>query len=242
MTTSIFIKTCAKDMEWLVYCLKSIQQYGSGFLETVIVADESQRETIPENITNIHYAEDWDNGYLQQQSVKLMADKYAKGDTILFVDSDCVFYKNFTPADFMRDGKPILLKTHYDNLIDKTMPGGGKPLVWQEITSKIMGFPVEWEYMRRIPCLYWKDSLERFRKKMPDLPEKIRNAQDKSFSEFNAIGAYIDKYEPENYFISDNMVWMQPCVAKQFWSWGGVTPEVMADINKMMEGKWERTP
>jgi len=236
MTTSIFIKTCAKDMEWLVYCLKSIHKFGSGFIETVIVADYSQRGTIPEDITNVHYAHDWTNGYMQQQSVKLMADKYAKGDTILFVDSDCVFYKNFTPADFMRDGKPILLKTHYDE-----MSGSGAE-VWKDITEGHVGFPVEWEYMRRVPCAYRKDTLPRFQDTLPDIQKNIRHSPDRNFSEFNALGAYIEKFEPENYFISDTMVWMQPCVAKQFWSWGGVTPEVMADINKMMEGKWERTP
>ena len=46
MKTSIFIKTCLKDLEWLSYSLRSIRKFCKGFQEVVIVADDDCKGVI----------------------------------------------------------------------------------------------------------------------------------------------------------------------------------------------------
>lgn len=229
MTASIFIKTCRKDLPWFKLCIDSIDKYCAGFDEVVIVADESCRGHITSQIGDIAYAEDWPNGYIQQQAVKLNADTYVTSDNILFVDSDCVFFAPCTPESFMREGKPVLLKTHYSRL------EGSGATAWREITKKFTGYDVEWEYMRRIPCMYRSSTFSKFREAIPDLIDRLRSVTDKSFSEFNAIGAFIDRFDSDDYYISDTDVWMHDPVAKQFWSWGGLNKEISREIQSFLE-------
>lgn len=229
MSTSIFIKTCLKDLEWLRYCLESIRKYAIGFDEVVIVADRScigHINSILNGTERVAYVKDQENGYIYQQYVKLHADAYVRSEYVLFVDSDVVFHTEFSPEEFMRDGKPILLKTRYGNL------GNGE--AWRAVTERAVGFPVEWEYMRRFPLLYRKDTVTAFRNAFHGVVESLKRLQGNEFSEFNAIGAFIEKYEPDKYFISDTEQWMPPTVAKQWWSWGGVTGEIRTEIEGML--------
>ena len=229
MKTSIFIKTWSGDIPWLKYCLQSIKLYGSGFEEVVIVADEScVQDVYPiADGARVIPVGDWTNGYIQQQWVKLNADQYTDADQILFVDSDCVFHTPFTPESYMRDGKPILLKTDYQLL--------GSSIVWQAITSDFVGWYVDYEYMRRLPWMYKRSSLQNFRKTYLKLYNHLYGMEDRSFSEFNVLGAYIDRFEKDQYYISDTSVWMSESVAEQFWSWGGITPEIQTRINQYLK-------
>lgn len=229
MSTSIFIKTCLKDLEWLRYCLESIRKYAVGFDEVVIVADRScigHINSILNGTERVAYVKDQENGYIYQQYVKLHADAYVRSECVLFVDSDVVFHTEFTPEEFMRDGKPILLKTRYGNL--------GLGDMWKGVTESHLGWTIEFEYMRRMPLLYLKDTLTAFRNAYPELVQRIREMPGRSFSEFNAIGAFIERYEPHKYFIVDTEVWSKPMVAKQFWSWGGITEETRDEMRRLI--------
>lgn len=219
MKTAIFIKTYKDDLKWLGYCLESIKKYGSGISEVVIAADEDCKEFMQIFVHEVRvvYVPAWRNGYIQQQFVKLHADQYTNAEQILFVDSDCVFHTPFTPESYMRDGKPVLLKTRYGNL------GGGE--AWKRITESFVGWPVEFEYMRRLPWMYRRQSLINFRAMFPTLEDRLRSLETPSFSEYNALGAYIDKFEHDEYYVSDTEVWMPESVAHQFWSWSGLDNE-----------------
>jgi hypothetical protein len=142
-----------------------------------------------------------------------------------------VFFDYFSENSFMIGRKPILLKTRYGNL------GGGE--AWRPITEKAMGRQVEWEYMRRLPLMYRRDTLTAFRNAFIHVFDSMASMKDRAFSEFNCIGAFIEMYEPDGYFISDTEQWMQEPVAKQFWSWGGITPEIKCEIEQFIAGKSE---
>lgn len=231
MSTSIFIKTCKKDLEWLRYCLESIRKYAIGFDEVVIVADRSCIGSIGPVLTGpekVIYVPDWINGYIQQQYVKLHADGYCSSENILFVDSDVVFFDYFSENSFMVGRKPILLKTRYGNL------EGAE--AWRAITEQAMGFPVEWEYMRRFPLLYRKDTITAFRNAFYGVVESLKRMPDHAFSEFNALGAFVEKYQPQDYFISDTADWMPHTVAKQFWSWGAMSHEIQQEMRGFIDG------
>jgi len=229
---SIFIKTWKEDVKWLPYTLQSIEKYGTGYKEVVIVADRSCLEQVKSldtlGLYEVVAVEDWENGYIQQQWMKLNADAFIESEYTLFVDSDCIFHTQFDQESFMRDGKPILLKTRYGNL------GGAE--VWRPITSSFVGFDVEYEYMRRLPWMYRTSSLIAFKNKYPHTHNHLAELSTRNFSEFNALGAFIDKYENDQYCVSDTEVWIPDAVAKQYWSWGGITPEIQIEINNFLAG------
>ena len=231
MTTGIFIKTCLKDLCWLRFCLESISRFGSGFESVVIVADSDCRDEmskLPQIGQEVVFVDMWDNGYIQQQYVKLHADLYCKAGTILFVDSDCVFHTPFSPSDFIVDGKPLLLKTRYGTL------GDGD--VWQKITESFCGWEIEFEYMRRLPMAFPSKVLPEIRSLFGRKINQLKKMKDRSFSEFNVIGAFIAKYCPDSCSIVDTEDFCPPTVATQFWSWGGLTKEVISKIELHMNG------
>ena len=231
MTTGVFIKTCLKDLCWLRFCLESISRFGSRFESVVIVADSDCRkemDKLPQIGQEVVFVEMWANGYIQQQWVKINADQYTGVDQVLFVDSDCVFHTDFFPESFTQDGKPVLLKTRYSELLQSE--GGRAALKWKRITQGIVGWDVEWEYMRRLPTMIHSSTLASFRKMIPGLKSQLMALEFHDFSEFNAIGAFIEKHEPEKYFITDTSVWIPNAVAEQFWSWGGLTQQIKSKI------------
>jgi hypothetical protein len=228
--TSIFIKTCRKDFEWLKYCLRSINMYARDFAELVIVCDELDRRDLEYVNTDgaiVHFVPNHRNGYIHQQMIKLIADTFCSSEHILFVDSDCVFFAPFCPGDFTRDGKPILLKTRYGEL------GGGE--CWKPITEHYLGGTVEFEYMRRIPLIFDRRTLAELRIAYPALLCQLDTLRDRNFSEFNALGAFAEREHPERYTIIDTADEITPKFAEQFWSWGGITPEILAKIEAMLE-------
>ena len=229
MSASIFIKTWLGDLPWLPYCLRSIQKYASGFDEIVVVTDQSCYDVTLKIVDDsiLLSVDDWSNGYIQQQWIKLIADRFTHSDYILFVDSDCIFHSNFSPASFMREDKPVLMKTKYGNL------GGAE--VWKGITEEFVGFEVNYEYMRRLPWMYKASSLSNFRNSYPHTEQHLKSLASRSFSEFNALGAYIDKYENDQYYITDTEVWMPESVGKQYWSWGGITPAIKTEIDNYLK-------
>lgn len=232
MSTGIFIKTYLNDLPWLKYCVESIRKYAIGIDEIVIAADESCRKHMDDysELARVVFVPEWDNGYIQQQYVKLHADNMMKSDYILYVDSDCVFHDYFSENSFMIGRKPILLKTRYSSL-----KGSGAE-AWKPITEKAVGWPVDWEYMRRIPLMYHRDTISAFRNATHPLVPNLRKMQDRSFSEFNAVGAFIEKYEGHKYRIINTKTWIPEAVCKQFWSWAGISDEIREEIVGMIHG------
>lgn len=233
MSASIFIKTWTGDLEWLPYCLQSIVKYGTGFERVIIASDVSCYREVTYIAANsgltpeVVGINDWEVGYIQQQWVKLHADQWVTSDYILYVDSDCVFTTDFTPESFMCGGLPILMKTRYGNL------GGAE--VWKKITEDFMAFPVQYEYMRRLPWMYRTDTLKHFRDTYPQINDHLISLTTREFSEFNVLGAFIDRFEAYRYHITDTEMWIPPSVARQFWSWGGIDKEVKAEIERYLE-------
>lgn len=231
--TAIFIKTWVGDLEWLPYCLASIHKYSSGFDKVVVVSDRSCLKEV-QDISLVYSlnafvvpVNDWDNGYIQQQWVKLHADSYTDAEQILYVDSDCVFYRPFSPESFMNNNLPVLMRTEYGEL------GGAE--AWKKITEDFMNFPIKYEYMRRLPWMYRSDTLKHFRNHYSQIDDHLKSLTNRAFSEFNALGAFIDKFERYRYYVTDTNVWMPESVARQFWSWGGVTPEIKAEIDSYLK-------
>lgn len=237
MTTSIFIRSYAGDFEWLKYALRSIQKFCSGFGQTVIVIPEEDEAALKAfGLTReIVYAvpQIGKDGYLVQQVDKLNADRYCSSDLILYFDSDCVFTEPATPESFMRDGKPEMLITPYS-----TLP---PDFPWRKVTERALGFPCEFETMRRIPLIFPADLLHSIRGYFEShhgktLANYIMTRPYREFSEFNVMGAWSLKFAPDRIRWLDTTKEELPRkVATQFWSWGGITPEVRVQLEEAVK-------
>lgn len=231
MTVDIFIRTYDKDLEWLRYCLRSIDKFVSGHRNIIICISTGQAKLLKDWSLTKEQVVEWEpvtaNGYIDQQINKLNAHKYSDADYILYVDSDVCFYKPTNVlTEFFKNGKPIIFKTPYEFV--------GVALCWKSPTENVIGEIVEFEYMRRLPIIYRRDTIESFNKQVSYI-DYAKDAQ--AFSEFNALGAYADIYENENYYFWDTI--KEPelpvqCII-QGWSWGGLTKNIKHELEEILK-------
>lgn len=233
--TDIFIKTYGGDFEWLKYCLRSIQKFCTGFNKIILVCDEGDRRGLEEfGLTKetVFYVPLGFRGYLFQQWIKLNAHTYSDADYILFVDSDCVFTKSTTPNDFIKSGKPVILKTPYETIPEVKF--------WKDLTELTLKQEVEFEYMRRLPLLYRRDTIENCLKHVDKLHEEglqmfIANRPVHEFSEFNLLGAYAEKHEGERYkFLDTTKIDLPETHIDQGWSYGGLKQSKRVEMERLL--------
>lgn len=225
MTTAIFIKSYRNDFKWLSGCLRSIQKFATGFSEIVIAIPDTDSldHLTAERVVKVKESEG--RGYMFQQSVKMLADAFTDADHILLVDSDCLFTAPVTPESFLTDGKPNWLHTPWANV------GDDAKRAWGEVMRKCVGENPPSEFMRRLPQIVPRWALEEFRgfiakKHGVSLEYYIMNQPGRHFSEFNCLGFFLwlNHHDKINWINTDDGV--PPTVVRQFWSWGGVTPEI----------------
>lgn len=219
----IFIRTYHKDLEFLKYCLRSIHKFVTGYNEIIICIPEQDAHLLDSwNLTKeliIKWDPVCENGYIDQQISKLKAHEMSDADYILYVDSDVCFFTPTDLSEFFIHGKPYLMKTRYELV--------GDAICWKKPTEEIIGLRLEYEYMRRMPLLFARQTLK-------DLALRVdvnKLAELKSLSEFNVVGAYAALIDTDKYYIINTEFDPLPKqVAKQFWSWGGLTPTVINEL------------
>ena len=220
MSISIFIRTYHRDIKWLNYCLQSIHKNLLGWDEIVIAIPTGQ-ETLLSDLTQekVITTKIQKDDYLAQQSDKMQAHKYCKGDYILFVDSDVIFKPNANILDYFHENKPIILKADYNYV--------GEAICWKKPTEKLFKENIEFEYMRFAPQIFHKSTLEMFNDSFPDIENYVISQPYRQFSEFNALGFYAEKMQPDDYSIVDvtNGVpeYLPENKSKQYWSWSNLT-------------------
>ncbi len=227
MTTDIFIRSYKKDFDWLKYCLMSIEKFVSGHRKIIIsVPAEDLQHLDCSQIKGcvISWVPVCENGYIDQQINKLCAYKLTDADNILFVDSDCYFIKPTNVSEYFISGLPILMKTRYESV--------GDAICWKKPTEEILGCEVLFEYMRRLPMLLKRNTLQKFDEKYNSLALANR----KSLSEFNLLGAFAEGNQIGEYYVIDTEKDPYPIApAVQGWSWGGLTEGIENHIKELLK-------
>lgn len=160
---------------------------------------------------------------MNQQVTKMYADTQVDWDYIAFVDSDCTFTRPCTPNELFHGSLPCLIVTPYAEL--------GDSVPWKPITEKALGFPCEFETMRREPWIIHREVLQHLRHYMlhthhMHLRDYVMVQPDKHFSEFNLIGSYVLKHMPHTVHLVDTSKESLPePVLYQAWSWSGLNDE-----------------
>jgi FkbM family methyltransferase len=105
---------------------------------------------------------------------------------------------------------------------------------------------LSYEYMRRFPIMvprWLYPKLREFcfsRHKMP-LCDYIKMQPLREFSEFNVLGAYAFIHHKDKFFWVDTTITafgpqMPEPFAKQFFSWGGITPDIKKELEDILKG------
>lgn len=220
MKTTIVTVTYDKDLEFLKYNLKSIKKFCKGYHDNIVIIDDHENDCVEtqkylESINQKYFinqeAKQIKKGYVRQQYMKLLSDKYVSQDTdyICHIDADSIFKKEHTPEIFFRENKPILVKNNYIKLIENQKRAGNNTLPyekWRDITSQFLKLNVEYEFMFRMPLVYPKNLTKQVR----DYLEKIHNCSLLDYvknlpnmSEYNILGAYAHEFTHEDFFWID---------------------------------------
>jgi len=199
ITVDIFYKTYINDIEWLKYSLKSLAKHVKGYNNIVIIVPNKELLNgvdLPER-TIVKEVNEYGSGYLFQQVCKIQAHKYCDAEFIFFSDSDCIFDHDINVQDFVSDGKPEILYTHYSKV--------GDAVCWKKPTETFIKERVDYEFMRRNCLIYHRSTLEAIEIYEPNLEYIIMNSE--RFSEYNAIGVYAWTYEKDKYNFTDTDNW-----------------------------------
>jgi Family of unknown function (DUF6492) len=227
-TTALFIRSYSKDFPWLAYCLRSIQKFATGFSEIVIVIpDTDSLDHL--TVEKVFKEKETMDGYMMQQASKMSADTYTEADFICFVDSDCCFVEPVTPETFMTAGRVNWLYTPWSKIAEETR------VVWQEVMKRCIGEEPPAEFMRRHPQVIPRWALQEFRgfvaeKHGVSLEHYISVQPGKCYSEFNTIGFFLWLHHHEKIHWMNTEDFLPPTVLLQKWSWGGLTPEIRAEL------------
>lgn len=231
----ILIKTYAADAPWLTWLLRSAVRFASGFGPWHILTEPESRAAVYDaaraaappdfHIVDV-YATLPDSrriasGYIRQQYCKLHGDLVTGGDHVQ-LDSDCFFIRDTTPA--LWGTPPYWLMTPYSAL-------SGDVLRHQELTSRLLGFDVHHEYMRRAGFYMRAEGLAGLREHLERQHGKsvaALFAELGSASEYNLYGAWCHRFAPHLYRWIDTAAtppdqW-PPTHVWQGWSYEGVTP------------------
>lgn len=247
MSTTLFVRSYPDDFEWLKYSVLSMKKYLTGYDKSVLV--------LPHDSPKPKEAEFFDEvrlsnrsgvkGYIAQQLDKLECYQYIDTEHVFFVDCDNIFKGPYDINKiWFKDGLPILYMSKYTQLtpapddiaasiavatgvkIDKRKYG----LHWQDVVEKYMGIRPEYEYMRIIPLIHRTASIQACTEAYPHLVSKAHLVDNNDYSEFNFIGTYAHLCEHPYYFTDI----IPPLPAKNFWSYGGFTPEIMSQIEEWL--------
>jgi hypothetical protein len=241
----IFIKTYPEDYEWLKYCMRSIDKFCTGFRRIAMMSPYKDCPRPEPMVKRDHLFvlgvdSDRDPGYLWQQSVKLHADQHTDADFIIFADSDCVFTKPVTPADFIRDGKPVwVMKPMSEAREDERK-------AWAPVIEKFMGHYPERHMMVRHPFIVPRSVLPEMRQfckyrhgvelsdyimaqAVPGQPLAL------TFSEWQCLGAFAFEHQHDKFTWVHEKDAGEPCVHQE-WSHGGLTDAIRAKLEQILKG------
>ena len=153
--TSILIVSCRRDIELLAYCLKSIEKYCRGFASVVLAVpahDERHFQKFVKGIVRlVTFVEPVGKGMMMHEVVICRADEMCpEADVILHVDSDCLFWRETKPEDYLPGGRCLMVRESYAEIA----PRNPNRLIWGRCVEAATGIVPEWETMVRHPNIF----------------------------------------------------------------------------------------
>jgi hypothetical protein len=239
--TDIFIVTYAKDAPWLPFCLRSIEKFGAGFRQTLVLYPRQDAHIFEPILASFPFVrgivvdEPERLGHEFQNALKTSCDLYSDAEFFFHLDCDCLFNQSVSPEQQFTDGKPDVIFAPFSSLVE---------VPWQAVTINALGEHVENETMRRFPFLYPRWLYKATREHVEQLHRRpfmdyVLHAPRlgrawRGYSEFNTLGNMALLKFPEKFNAVAFGPSIKPWTVKQFFSHGGITPEVQLEIDTIL--------
>lgn len=238
MTTDLFVKSHAPDYGWLRYALRSIDKFCTGFRKVVLVAPTADCPRPETTSSELFIQPERQPGYSFQMVAKCYADIVSDADHIVFHDSDCLFTQPVTPETFLRDGKIMWNYTPWEHSREDERNA------WVPVMTKFMRGKVDHNFMTRHPFVWPRWLFRALRdytakahgmELLDYIMAQASEATCLTFSEFNCAGAYAWQHQREHFhWLDTTKDEIPPTVIRQFWSRGGITDEIKAEMEAIL--------
>lgn len=259
----ILIVTCARDVEFLRYCLRGIREHASGFIAVKVVVPRHESAVFdwirPRDGQVILFDEPAGKGMMAHELEKCRADVHCPdADYILHLDADCIPFRRFTPADYVStvDGSALMVRENYTRITNPNRH------LWRAVVQNAVGLLPKWDCMVRHPQVHPREVYKMTRNAVEqhtriDFADYVLSCQNEfpqGFAEFPTIAAVglqycQDKYAPVEYdkdrdaaLIGQHPSSFQYVYRRdrnhivEFWSHGGIQ-RYRSDIEAIFAGR-----
>ncbi len=209
---AILIVSCKRDLELLACCILSIKKYAKGFNGVILAVpiDEVRyfQKFQGDGVILTTFIEPPGKGMMMHEVMICRADEICGDvDAILHLDSDCIFWKPVTPADYMPGGKYLMVRERYEWVASRNP----NRLIWGKCVERATGIIPEWETMVRHPNIYPRQLYSRLRHivethtgiKFNNYVLSCENGFPQGFAEFPTLGAIAINEMPERFHFVD---------------------------------------
>lgn len=232
-THQILIASYTKDFPWLEPNLRSLRKHCEGFLPPVVCVDGSDlfaarrvvKSAYPEAYVVVKDGRRG-QGFMRAQLAMMSCDILCpQADYVYLVGSDCLAWTTLKPDYYFHRGKPAMLYNSRKYFEDA---GATAPIQWMNSTSEIVGFPVQGEYMRRLPIVYPKELFAPMRAHVEKhhcvaFEDYIyaRNKAGGLVSESNILGAFAWEH------MRDLYTWVHADGTPEYWEYRSGHPDII---------------
>lgn len=260
----IFIVTYWKDFPWLIYTLKSIAKFCTGFSGvTIAIPDRDLGEfTIAavkaglkyQDFRLVAFREVEGKGMVHHMAIMASADLYVPKGTkyVLHHDADGIFFMPTRPDHYFAEGKPFWLIRTWASLgvedrrhpVARVRSDCGQ---WKPHTDEQLGWDTEWYTMcvntQAIPVEFYP----KYRQHIEDRHKKstvdyytepsARNEFPQNRMDWTAFGAFAHRFMPSDFTWFD-VESGKPFPAdrkKAYWSHGGIGDETRKEIEGFLK-------
>lgn len=204
----IMIVTCAKDMEFLRYCLKSVRQFAHGFAGVTLVVPEQERGQYDwvRGAEIIYLPEPAGKGMLWHEVQICRADELCpNADFIVHFDADVMATRAITPRDFVNGERAISVREHYSKITNQNRH------IWKKCVKNAVGTEPEYDYMVRHCQVHPRETYALVRdlvtahtgRAFDEFVLDGRNTFPQTFCEFNTLGTVGNQLLPDRYQYTD---------------------------------------
>ncbi|MCA8968208.1 MAG: hypothetical protein KDC95_00440 [Planctomycetes bacterium] len=247
MICDIVVRSYWRDLEWLDYCLRSIERYCHGFREILVVLPAKSMPWFERHTAlqqhgrrrggtigqyRLIVGPDYPDDYLGQQVTKLYADEISDAEYLCHVDSDCIFRVPTTVEDLVPIGKPKIYTRPLDELPE--------PWPWFGPTCDFVGEAPTHDFMQCPPFTYPAWLYRELRAWCRathgvELASWVLSRPSRGFSEFNALGAYAYAHHRDRFvWVRSRDIGEEERRCHWHWSWGGIDDAMRRDLERLV--------